>query len=162
MDQLIQDWSRERPELDTEGLGIANRISLAGKAFYQVDKLALKPLGLAPWACDVLLALRRQGEPYQLTPTDLRKGTLLTSGAMTARLNRLEERGLVQRTLDSYDRRSFQVNLTERGRVLADQALEARLEAVGRWLAPLTTAECEAAAGFLRRLLVDRGQRHGL
>ncbi len=154
MDQLMEDWSRERPDLDARGLGITGRISLLGKVLVQADKRALAPLGLAPWACDVLLALRRQGPPYQLTPTDLRKVTLLTSGAMTTRLDRLEEAGLVRRSLHSDDRRSFQVNLTEQGRQLADQALEARLGMVEKLLAPLSADESQAAAGLLRKLLV--------
>jgi DNA-binding MarR family transcriptional regulator len=154
VDQLMEDWSRERPELDARGLGITSRISLLGKVLTREDKRALAPLGVAPWACDVLLALRRQGPPYRLTPTDLRKVTLLTSGAMTTRLDRLEEAGLVRRSLHSDDRRSFQVNLTEQGRQLADQALEARLGMVERLLAPLSADESQAVASLLRKLLV--------
>jgi DNA-binding MarR family transcriptional regulator len=154
VDQLMEDWTRERPDLDARGLGITGRISLLGKVLAREDKRALAPLGLAPWACDVLLALRRQGSPCQLTPTDLRRVTLLTSGAMTTRLDRLEEAGLVLRSLDSDDRRSFQVKLTDQGRQLADRALEARLGMVERLLAPLSAEESQAAAGLLRKLLV--------
>jgi DNA-binding MarR family transcriptional regulator len=157
VDQLIEDWSRERPELVAWGLGVTNRICLLRKVLSREDKRALGPLGLAPGACDVLLALRRRGRPYQLTPTDLRKVTLLTSGAMTTRLDRLEEAGLVRRSLDSEDRRSFQVNLTERGRKLADRGLAARLEMVEGFLAPLSADERQAAAGLLRKLMVGSG-----
>ena len=160
VDQLMVDWTRERPDLDARGLGITGRISLLGKVLAREDKRALAPLGLAPWACDVLLALRRQGPPYRLTPTDLRKVTLLTSGAMTTRLDRLEEAGLVLRSLDSNDRRSFQVELTDQGRELADRALEARLGMVETLLTPLSAEESQAAAGLLRKLLV--GAKPGL
>lgn len=153
VDQLMDDWTRERPDLDARGLGITGRISLLSKVLTREDKQALAPLGLAPWACDVLLALRRQGPPFRLTPTDLRKVTLLTSGAMTTRLDRLEEAGLVLRSLDSEDRRSFQVDLTDQGRQLADRALEARLGMVKKLLAPLSAEEGQAAAGLLRKLL---------
>jgi DNA-binding MarR family transcriptional regulator len=154
VDQLMDDWTRERPDLDARGLGITGRISLLSKVLAREDKRALTPLGIAPWACDVLLALRRQGPPYRLTPTDLRKFTLLTSGAMTTRLDRLEEAGLVLRSLDSYDRRSFQVDLTEQGCQLADRALEARLGMVEKLLAPLSEEEGQTAASALRKLLV--------
>ncbi|KPK57932.1 MAG: hypothetical protein AMS21_11015 [Gemmatimonas sp. SG8_38_2] len=157
VDQLMDDWIRERPDLDASGLGITGRISLLGKVLAREDKRALAPLGLAPWACDVLLALRRQGPPYRLTPTDLRTVTLLTSGAMTTRLDRLEEAGLVQRSLDSDDRRSFQVDLTEEGRHQADRALEVRLGMVERLLTPLSPDESQTAAGLLRKLLVGAG-----
>lgn len=154
VDAVVQDWGDQRPDLDAGGLAIANRIALLRKIFVEADKRALGPLQLAPWACDVLLALRRQGPPHQLTPTDLRRATLLTSGAMTTRLDRLEEDGLVRRTPDPADRRSFQVSLTERGRLLADRALSVRVDTVDRLLAPLSQAERDAAAGILRKLLI--------
>lgn len=162
VDALLNDWRDERPELDVRGLGITNRITLLGKVLSREDKRALRPLGLAPWACDVLLALRRQGAPYRLTPTELGRVTLLTSGAMTTRLDRLEEAGLVRRRLDSDDRRSFQVDLTRRGRTLADRALHARLQMIDRLLAPLTASERRTAAGLLRKLLVGTADEAGV
>lgn len=155
VDQLVEDWGRERSEIDAGGLGVTNRIALLGKVLSNEDKRVLAPLGLAPWACDVLLALRRQGPPYQLTPTKLRKLTLLTSGAMTTRLDRLEEAGLVHRELDSDDRRSFRVSLTERGKHMADRAFTARIEMVEGRLAPLSSDERRTAAALLRKLLVN-------
>ncbi len=154
MDHLVDDWRRERPEMDARGLGITSRINLLRKVLVREDKRALAPLDLAPWACDVLLALRRQGPPYQLTPTRLRELALLTSGAMTTRLDRLEEASLLSRKLDPEDRRSFQIRLTKQGRLLADRAIELRLSAVEKLLAPLCADEREAAAGLLRKLLV--------
>jgi DNA-binding MarR family transcriptional regulator len=92
-----------------------------------------------------------------LTPTDLRKVTLLTSGAMTTRLDRLEGAGLVRRRSDTQDRRSIQVALTEAGIELADQAIAARLTRVERFLAPLSEEERDTAATLLRKLLVASG-----
>lgn len=161
MDHLVDDWQRERPEIDARGLGITSRITLLRKVLAREDKRALAPLGLAPWACDVLLALRRQGPPHQLTPTRLRELALLTSGAMTTRLDRLEEASLVKRKLDSDDRRSFQIRLTKEGRNLADQAIELRLNAVEKLLAPLGADERETAADLLRKLLVGSSQGVG-
>lgn len=154
VDQLREEWGSERPDLDVSGLGVTNRISLLCKVLSREDSKALGRLGLATWAADVLLALRRQGSPYQLTPTDLRKVTLLTSGAMTTRLDRLESAGLVRRHADRQDRRSIRVALTESGIALADQAIAARLARVETILAPLSEEEREAAATLLRKLLV--------
>lgn len=157
VDQLREEWGRERPDLDVSGLGVTSRISLLCKVLSREDSKALAPLGLAPWAADVLLALRRQGPPYQLTPTDLRKVTLLTSGAMTTRLDRLEGAGLVRRRSDTQDRRSIRVALTETGIELAEMAIAARLARVERTLAPLSRDERESAAALLRKLLVASG-----
>lgn len=153
VDQLHDEWGRERPELNVSGLGVTSRISLLCKVWSREDSGALAPLGLAPWAADVLLALRRQGPPFQLKPTDLRKVTLLTSGAMTARLDRLEAVGLIRRASDRQDRRSIKVALTPAGVELADRAIAARLARVERVLAPLTEDERDVAAGLLRKLL---------
>jgi DNA-binding MarR family transcriptional regulator len=157
VDQLRDEWGRERPDLDVSGLGVTGRISLLCKVLSREDGKALAPLGLAPWAADVLLALRRQGPPYQLTPTDLRKATLLTSGAMTTRLDHLEAAGLVRRSSHTQDRRSIQVALTEAGIEQADRAIAARLARVERILAPLSEDDRETAAALLRKLLVASG-----
>lgn len=154
VDLVIDDWARERSDLDPEVLGITSRLQMLRKVFSREDTRVLEPLGLAPWTCDVLLALRRQGEPYRLTPTDLRKLGMLTSGGMTARLDRMEQAGLVRRVPDPDDRRSLRVELTEQGRQMADRALAARLEASRRLVAPLTAAERGSAARILRKLLV--------
>ena len=153
VDQLVEDWRRERPEIDARGLGITSRITLLRKVLAREDKRALASLGLAPWACDVLLALRRQGPPHQLTPTGLREVTLLTSGAMTTRLDRLEEASLIRRTPDPDDRRSFQIGLTEEGLELADQAISVRVQMADKLLSPLGQEERETAADLLRKIL---------
>ncbi|MGD8867931.1 MAG: MarR family transcriptional regulator [Gemmatimonadales bacterium] len=157
VDRLSDKWGRERPDLDVSGLGITSRISLLCKVLSREDSKALGPLGLAPWAADVLLALRRQGPPYQLTPTDLSNVTLLTSGAMTTRLDRLEAAGYVRRNSDTQDRRSIQVVLTETGVELADRAIAVRLAKVETILAPLSEEERDATARSLRKLLLAAG-----
>ena len=157
VDRLSEEWGRERPDLDVSGLGITSRISLLCKVLGREDSKALGPLGLAPWAADVLLALRRQGPPYRLTPTDLRKVTLLTSGAMTTRLDRLEAAGYVRRNSDTQDRRSIQVALTETGVELADRAIAVRLAKVETILTPLSEDERQTGASLLRKLLLAAG-----
>ena len=154
VDRAIEDWGRERPDVDAQGLGVASRIVLLAKLFGSRDKRALAPLRLAPWAADVLLALRRQGPPYELSPTRLRKYAVLTSGAMTTRLDRLEEAGYVRRRMDPQDRRGILVSLTEAGRELADRAVEARLGELHRALGALGEGERGVVESALRRLLV--------
>ena len=103
----------------------------------------------------MLSALRRSGEPYQLTPGDLLRETLVTSGTMTNRLDRLAARGLLSRHASPHDRRAVLVTLTPQGRELADRALVALLEGERELLAGLSDAERDSLAAFLKRLLVD-------
>jgi DNA-binding MarR family transcriptional regulator len=153
VDRMAEDWRRERPEIDTSSLEVTTRITLLRKVLAREDKKALAPLAISPWACDVVLALRRQGPPYQLTPTGLRQMTLLTSGAMTTRLDRLVETALVIRTPDPDDRRSFQIALTMKGLDLAERAITVRAEMAARLLAPLTVDEREVVSSLLGRVL---------
>lgn len=155
VDRAIADWARERPDLEPRGLALMARIGMLAKLFGRRDKRALAPLGLAPWAADVLLALRRQGPPYQLSPTQLRRYTVLTSGAMTTRLDRLEEAGYVRRSMDPKDRRGIVVSLTEQGRRLADRAIEARLAEAAGALESLTEVERRTVAAALRKMLLS-------
>ncbi len=153
VDLMIEDWARERPDLDARGLGIVSRISLLAKHFDRRDRVVLKDLDLQPWGYEVLIALRRQGPPYQLSPTELRRLDLLSSGGMTARLDRLEKRGLVERSLSPDDRRSFIITLTPEGRELADKAITARLAEIERLLGSIEGGAREEIESLLRRLL---------
>ncbi len=154
VDELVQTWARERPDLDVSKLAVVSRISLLAKHFDRQDREALNRIGLQPWAYEVIVALRRHGPPYQLSPTELRRMAVLSSGAMTTRLDRLEERGLITRSLSSLDRRSFVVTLTPAGQELADRAIATRLEEVERWLAPLSDEDREVLSALLRQLLL--------
>jgi DNA-binding MarR family transcriptional regulator len=119
-------------------------------------KQALAPFGLDTWSFEVLAALRRQGEPYALSPTGLRRGALLTSGAMTNRIDRLEERKLVERVDDPNDRRALKVHLTPDGLRLVDQAIEVRFRAAEDLASRLTEAEMNKLTGLLRKLLLTK------
>ena len=105
VDELLQDWNAERPELDYSALGVVVRIQLLGKLLQRSAEAALRPLQLKLWEYDVLSALRRKGRPYEQPATELARLTMLTTGAMTTRIDRLEEKGLVTRTTDPNDRR---------------------------------------------------------
>ncbi len=155
VDRIREQWSRERPDLDSGGFAIAGRLLLLGKLFERRVTDALRPLGLQLWAFDVLATLRRQGPPYRLTPTELSRATMLTTGAMTHRLDRLESEGLIRREPDPDDRRGVRVVLTEQGVERVDRGIEARFEEARAAVAVLPAGDRRALEGFLRRLLVD-------
>ncbi len=155
VDKLLQQWAQERPELDCSSLSVVVRVIYLAKVFRQSTEQALAGLDLKLWEYDVLSALRRQGPPFQLPATGLARASLLTSGAMTNRIDRLEARGLVVRATDPADRRGVNVRLTSRGRELTDAAIEARLQSANRQLEALSPAERHAMSAGLRRLFLE-------
>ncbi len=112
IDTVIKQWRTERPDLDSRPLAVVGRILRLAGILERRANAALKPFGLPIWAFDVLGTLRRQGAPFSMTPTELMRSTMLSSGAMTNRIDRLEEQGLVAREPDPDDRRSLHVRLT--------------------------------------------------
>ena len=154
VDQLLQEWEDERPDLDPSPLGIVSRVLRFSKHATHAASSALTSYKLELWAFDVLAALRRQGPPYTMSPTALRRLAILTSGAMTNRIDRLQERGWVERLPNPVDRRAVLVRLTPDGKELIDNAVEARFANAERLVASLTEDEQRALAGLLRKLLV--------
>ena len=150
IDEILEQWSDERPDLDTASLGVVIRVMTLHRAFRRQADRALQPLELELWEYDVLSALRRQGRPYTLPATRLARETELSSGAMTNRIDRLESRGLVKRRPDSNDRRGVNVSLTAKGRRLIDTAIQHRLDSARESLRDLTTAEQRELARLLR------------
>ncbi len=112
VDQLLRDWARERPDLDTSAMAVVGRLLHLGGLLQTRAGDRLREHGISYTELDVLATLRRSGKPYRLSPSALMKSVLLTSGAMTACLNRLESRGLIRRTPDDVDRRSLMASLT--------------------------------------------------
>ena len=160
VDAILNQWSAERPELDAAALGIVVRVMSLNRTFGKQAANALEPLELELWEYDVLSALRRQGDPFGLPATRLARESELSSSAMTNRIDRLEERGLVRRRPDSDDRRSVIVFLTPAGRRLIDEAIRFRLDAAREQLAGLTAAERDQLARLLRKVVLDT--REGL
>lgn len=154
VDKLLNQWAQERPELDCSSLSVVVRVLFLAKIFRQSAELALAPLHLKLWEYDVLSALRRQGPPFQLPATGLARASMLTTGAMTNRIDRLEERGLVIRAMDPDDRRGVNVRLTDKGRALTDAAIEARLTAANAQLTVLSPAERRAVSEGLRKVFL--------
>ena len=150
---ILEQWSRERPDLDPSGFEIVGRILALAEHLKRRVGETLAPFDLGLWGFDVLATLRRQGEPYRLTPTELSKATMLTSGAMTNRLDRLETAGLLRRDRNPDDRRGVHVMLTEEGCELVDRALAARFDEATDAVTALNGQEHEEAVVLLGKLL---------
>lgn len=152
--RAIEQWQRERPDLDVSPMAVIGRLNEAASL---ISRERLAPLfarfGLQQGEFDVLATLRRSGTPYALTPTDLYEATMVTSGAMTARLDRLEKAGLIQRAPHPSDRRGVVVRLTEKGLALTDEALAAHVANEHEILAGLTAPERETLANLLGKLI---------
>jgi len=161
VDELIAGWHAERPDLDLEPMQVLSRVSRLARHLDRARRAAFAAHGLEPWEFDVLSALRRTGPPYQLSPGALLRATLVTSGTMTNRIDRLAAAGLVVRAPDPGDGRGVLVTLTERGRRAADAALADLIAHERDLLAGLGPAQRAELAGLLRVLLTrfDRGGR---
>ena len=152
VDDILEQWSEERPELETESLGVVIRVTSLSRAFLRQATEALAPLDLELFEYDVLSALRRQGHPYALPATGLAKETGLSSGAMTNRIDKLEERGFVARKADKTDRRAVIVSLTSDGKQAIDDAIQLRLDAADENLQGLNDAERKTLTTLLRKV----------
>lgn len=157
VDELTEAWARERPDLDLSGLSVFSRISRLARRLDLARRAAFSAHGIELWEFDVLAALRRSGPPYQLSPGRLLRATLVTSGTMTNRVDRLTERGFVERHPDPDDRRGVIVRLTEEGKAAVDGAFSALVEAERALLAGLPAEDQEELAAILRRLLTSFG-----
>src|SRR3954447_5102584 len=122
VDRLVAAWRTERPELDTEPLHVLSRVSRLARHLDRARRAVFAAHDMESWEFDVLTALRRAGPPYQMSPGKLLRATLVTSGTMTNRIDRLELAGLVRREPDSRDKRGVLVRLTDDGRRRIDEA----------------------------------------
>lgn len=152
VDRIVAAWRRERPDLEVSPMEILSRVSRLSRQLDLARKSTFAQHGLEVWAFDVLSALRRSGEPYQLTPSQLLTQTLVTSGTMTNRIDRLVAAGLVERHPDPYDRRGVLVRLTDAGKSKVDNSLQDLLVHEQELLAGLTTAQRKRLAELLRSL----------
>ena len=154
VDDVIDQWSEERPELDAASLGVVIRIMSLYRTFLRQAGEALQPLGLELHEYDVLAVLRRQGKPFELAASALAAETELSTGAMTNRVDRLERRDLVRRRADKVDRRGVNVSLTPGGLLMIDEAIGLRLEAADQSLKDLDANERKRLAALLRRIVL--------
>src|SRR5215210_147269 len=152
VDRIIEQWGRERPDLDVSPIGVIGRISRLARELEQRLEPVYREQGLEPGWYDVLATLRRAGPPYRLRPTEFTRTLMLTSSGTTKRLDRLEQAGLIARTPDPDDRRGTLITLTEAGHALLDTAVDTHVANEHGLLSALTQAEREQLAALLRKL----------
>ncbi|MEU0333327.1 MarR family transcriptional regulator [Streptomyces sp. NPDC006193] len=153
VDAIVEQWARERPDLDTRAMEVFGRIFRLSRAMGDRMEQAYKPYGISRGEFDVLATLRRSGEPYTLSPRQLSDTLMLTTGGMTGRLDKLERAGLLRRSPDPHDRRGLQVTLTDEGLRLIDEAVGAGLAEESAALSALGPEQAGRLAELLRELL---------
>ncbi len=153
IDAILEQWRRERPDLDVSPMGAIGRIKRCAALLQRKLDDIFSAFGMTSWEFDVLATLRRSGAPYCLAPTALFSALMITSGTMTHRLNGLETRGLVQRLPNRDDARSVLVQLTPDGLALINRVVEAHVENEWRILAPIKPSDLAALNARLSQLL---------
>jgi DNA-binding MarR family transcriptional regulator len=152
VDRIVQAWIAQRPDLDFSPLEVLSRVDRLSRHLDRARRDAFRRSDLEPWEWDVLSALRRAGEPFQLSPKQLLQQTLVSSGTMTNRIDRLVGRRLVHREADPDDGRSILVTLTGEGKTRVDAAITRLVDAEAVLLATLSRGDRERLAGLLRKL----------
>lgn len=159
VDRIVESWRRERPDLDFAPLQILSRVGRLAKMLDRARRTAFTRSELDSWEFDVLAALRREGDPYQLSPKGLLAQTLVSSGTMTNRIDRLVERGLVERRVDPNDGRGVLVTMTSAGLTRVDAAITRLVDAEALLLSSLSRSEQSRLTESLRRLSIQVDQR---
>ncbi|MEV7403867.1 MarR family transcriptional regulator [Streptomyces sp. NPDC091267] len=149
---IVEDWRRERPELDTAPLEVFGRLH---RAFLRYSAAISRPVerkGLSMAGFDVLTALRRAGAPFRRTAGELADSGLISSAGVTLRIDRLEKDGLIRRERDPEDRRVVHSRLTDEGLSVIDELFSEHLDNERQMLAGLSPAECRQLARLLEKL----------
>ncbi len=152
VERLLAQWRRERPDVDPSPMGVVGRVSRVARRIDLAQRATFARYDLDPAAFDVLATLRRSGAPFTLSAGELMRTAMVTSGAITQRLDRLEARGLVRRGPHPDDGRVVLVSLTDEGRHLVDRVLPDHLATEERLLAALSAEQRATLAGLLRTL----------
>ncbi|NIZ14090.1 MarR family winged helix-turn-helix transcriptional regulator [Phaeobacter sp. HF9A] len=157
VDYILEQWRRERPELDVTAMGVIGRVSRLSLAYLKPMERTFARFGLNFAKFDVLATLRRSGAPYCLSTGALMTATMVASGTMTNRIDRLEADGLVTRSVNPDDSRSFLVALTPEGLALINRVVEAHVETQAALLAGLNAEEIEQLNALLSKALLVAG-----
>ncbi len=155
VDEILSQWARERPDLDTSPMAVLGRIMRAARHVDRELAQVYKAEGLDFGLFDVLATLRRSGPPYRLSPWRLNQWCMVTSGGMTARLDRLQKAGLITRQPDPVDRRALLVELSPSGFAVIERLLAVHLAREQALLAGLSSADRAALSATLRELLIE-------
>lgn len=158
VDRIVEAWERERPDLNFAPLQVLSRVSRLTRHLERERRQAFARSRLESWEFDVLAALRRAGSPYMLSPKQLLQQTLVSSGTMTNRIDRLVSAGLVERRMDPRDGRGILVEMTPMGLTRVDAAITRLVDAEAELLSSLTAADRARLAVLLRKLSVDFDQ----
>lgn len=158
VDRILAEWAAARPDLDIAPLAVFSRMTRITKHLDRARVHAFERSGLAAWEFDVLAVLRRSGSPYRLSPKILVQQTMVSSGTMTNRIDRMVDRDLVRRLTDPNDGRGVLVEMTEQGQTLVDAAMTRLADAEERLIGGMPRVERERLAALLRKLAlsVDR------
>ncbi len=155
IDEVLADWAEERPDLDSGAMEIALRIQTLAKTLAGRVAEELSTLDVEWWEYDVLSILRRQGKPYRMAAMEITKNTMLSPGAMTNRIDRLLERGFVERIEDASDRRRVLVQLSRKGLSLIDRATESRFASAESASRGLSEAQRKTLGQLLRKMALS-------
>lgn len=155
VDKIIQQWHQERPDLNVEPMEIIGRIKQLSQHLSREMERTFSTYGLNGASFDVLATLRRSGAPYALSPSDLMNSTMVTSGTMTNRINQLVKGGLVERTSNPQDARSFVISLTKEGHTLIDQVLNDHVKTQAQLTSVLTEEDKKTFNLILRKFLTN-------
>ncbi len=158
VDRITSQWSAVRPDVDVSPIDVIGRLSRLSRLVDRRLAGNFARYGLENWMYDVLATLRRSGQPYELTAGDLVRQTMVTTGAITNRIDRLEQRGLVERA-STADRRKVIVRLTQQGLDLVDEVVVAHMATEAEILATLSAGQRHKLAGLLRTTLLALGDR---
>jgi DNA-binding MarR family transcriptional regulator len=154
VDEILRQWRRERPDLDVAPMGLIGRLNRLARQLSREMEQTFRAHGLNAASFDVLATLRRSGPPYALSPGRLMATMMITSGTMTNRIDQLERAGLVARTANPDDARSFIVSLTEAGFAAIDAAVTDHVATQARLVARLPEADRPLLDRLLRRYLL--------
>lgn len=155
LDEIVAQWARERPDIDAACMADCGAIWRAGHRLNQGLKANMTRFGLDFPTLDVLLTLRRQGRAHAMSPSAMAVEMMLSTAAMTARVDRLEKRGLIARQPDPEDRRGVRISLTEQGWALADEVVVGHVAAEEAMLSGLSLVERQQLRGLLARVASD-------
>lgn len=151
--EFIKAWRRERPDLDPSPLGVLGRVQRISARLIRATEELLQPVQIGWEAFSLIVSLRRAGKPYAMRPTDIYRQSLITSGAVTNRIDRVSKLGLVRRVPDPNDRRGILVELTPTGKALADRVIDMQFAMLEEQLSVLSRSERAQLSTLLAKLL---------
>ncbi len=155
IDKVVNQWQRERPDLDVSSMGLIGRVRNIDLHLTREMEKVFTEFGLNVSSFDVLATLRRTGHPYRLSPGEMLATLMVTSGTMTNRIDQLEKAGLVLREPNPADGRGFLISLTDKGLALIDRAIESHVKNQERLVAGLTTEQQQQLNQLLSQFLTS-------